>query len=392
MSASKKPPRYPDRPHQSGQARIVVNGRHIYLGPWGSPESRERYAQVCAELARTGRLAQPPASGSGQTVGDVTVAYLAYCGAQPRYRDTNGKATMQLGHICRALDCVQQLHASTLATDFGPRALLAVRQTMVGRGWGRDHINRLTSMIQRAFRWAVSEELISATVSHALDTVEPLQRGEAPERKKVQPVLEDVILATLPWLTPPVRAMVQLQRFSACRSGEVVVMTTGRIERSSGTVWVYRPERHKTLHHGHERLIYLGPQAQEVLATWLQPDAPDAFLFSPRAEMERRVKEAKSHRPAKRRTGRLREHFGECYSVTSYAHAIARAIARANTQGAAIPHWHPHMLRHLAGTIIVREFGWDLARIVLGHRHVNVTRLYAEDNTSKAIEAIRKIG
>lgn len=30
-------------------------------------------------------------------------------------------------------------------------------------------------------------------------------------------------------------------------------------------------------------------------------------------------------------------------------------------------HWHPHQLRHNAGTYIRREFGLDVARVILGH-------------------------
>jgi hypothetical protein len=33
----------------SGQARAIVNGRHIYLGLYGSSESHERFAQLIAE-------------------------------------------------------------------------------------------------------------------------------------------------------------------------------------------------------------------------------------------------------------------------------------------------------------------------------------------------------
>lgn len=33
----------------SGQARVIVGGKQIYLGPFGSPESQRRYAQLLAE-------------------------------------------------------------------------------------------------------------------------------------------------------------------------------------------------------------------------------------------------------------------------------------------------------------------------------------------------------
>jgi hypothetical protein len=44
------PPAY--RLHKSsGRARLIVAGQHIYLGPYGSPESREKYARLIAQLA-----------------------------------------------------------------------------------------------------------------------------------------------------------------------------------------------------------------------------------------------------------------------------------------------------------------------------------------------------
>ena len=38
----------------SGQARVIVNGKHHYLGRYGSPESQEAYARLVAELAANG--------------------------------------------------------------------------------------------------------------------------------------------------------------------------------------------------------------------------------------------------------------------------------------------------------------------------------------------------
>ncbi|HQX49804.1 MAG TPA: hypothetical protein PLR25_07845, partial [Planctomycetaceae bacterium] len=35
----------------SGQARTIVNGRHVYLGKFGSLESRQKYARILAEAA-----------------------------------------------------------------------------------------------------------------------------------------------------------------------------------------------------------------------------------------------------------------------------------------------------------------------------------------------------
>ncbi len=50
---SRKPGHLPSyRLHKpSGQARVIIDGEHIYLGHYGSPESHERYARLIAERA-----------------------------------------------------------------------------------------------------------------------------------------------------------------------------------------------------------------------------------------------------------------------------------------------------------------------------------------------------
>jgi integrase len=58
--------------------------------------------------------------------------------------------------------------------------------------------------------------------------------------------------------------MVEVQALTGMRPGEVWCMTTGQIDRS-GDVWLYIPTRHKTVDLGRDRVIPLGPRAQEVL-------------------------------------------------------------------------------------------------------------------------------
>ncbi|MEZ6050768.1 MAG: hypothetical protein R3C02_05145 [Planctomycetaceae bacterium] len=47
MPKRSTPPKYAR--HSSGQARVRISGRVIYLGPYGSPESREKYAREIAD-------------------------------------------------------------------------------------------------------------------------------------------------------------------------------------------------------------------------------------------------------------------------------------------------------------------------------------------------------
>jgi len=54
--------------------------------------------------------------------------------------------------------------------------------------------------------------------------------------------------------------------------------------------------------------------------------------------------------------------------------------------------WHPHQLRHNAGTHIRRDFGIEAARLMLGHRSLDVTEVYAEADHQKVQDVVRKIG
>jgi integrase len=49
-------------------------------------------------------------------------------------------------------------------------------------------------------------------------------------------------------------------------------------------------------------------------------------------------------------------------------------------------------LRHAAATRLRREFGLDVARVVLGHSSPVVTEIYAEADREKAAAVMRKIG
>jgi hypothetical protein len=113
-------------------------------------------------------------------------------------------------------------------------------------------------------------------VADALATVEAVRKGRdgVRETAKVPPVDPATVEATLPYLPPPVAALVKLQLLAGARGKELFPMRTRDIDRN-GDVWRYEPSNHKTAHHGHTRVIYFGPQAQEVLAPSF-PSTPTA--------------------------------------------------------------------------------------------------------------------
>ena len=55
--------------------------------------------------------------------------------------------------------------------------------------------------------------------------------------------------------------------------------------------------------------------------------------------------------------------------------------------------WHPHQLRHVAGTELRRKFGLEVAQIVLGHSSAQITdAVYAERDMGKLLEVMKQVG
>jgi hypothetical protein len=94
----------------------------------------------------------------------------------------DGKPTTEADEIRSSLVPLRKLNGHTPAASFGPRALVAVRQEMIGLGWCRTLINRRVERVRRAFRWAASQELVPVTVYQALRTVPGLQKGRTDAR------------------------------------------------------------------------------------------------------------------------------------------------------------------------------------------------------------------
>jgi integrase len=269
--------------------------------------------------------------------------------------------------------------------------------------------------------------LIPASIVEALRCVAGLRYGKtsARETERVRPVPDAVLDATLPHLSPPVRAMVELQRLTGMRSGEVCRMRTCDIN-TQGNTWTYTPARHKTQHHGHTRTVYIGPRAQEILKPWLRANLAE-YLFQP-AEADawrrglrhaaRKTPLQYGNRPGTNVRRKPQKTAGERYESGSYGRAIRAGCERAFGMPAELRRrtgkhetreqrqeryrlaaewrgrhcWHPHQLRHNAATYFRREYGLEIARVLLGHKHAAITEIYAEADQQRAVEVVAKIG
>ncbi|MEZ6232911.1 MAG: site-specific integrase, partial [Phycisphaerales bacterium] len=399
---------------------VRLDGKDIYLGKHGSPESRAEYNRVIAEWLTSRRAALLAEPGQGPPP-DLTVAELvdAFFEWADGYYVKNGRPTSEVNALNDAVRPLVKLYGLTRAADFGPLALKAVREDMVSSDLSRKHINARVNRIRRVFRWGVENQLVASSVLEGLRAVAPLKKGrcgvrEAPPVKPAPESLVEPVLAIAP---PQIAAMVRLQLLTGMRPGEVVRMRARDID-TTGQTWRYVPEEHKTEHHGRERVIYLGPKAREVLRPFLGLEI-DAYLFSPRAVMAARSVERRKERrtpmtPSQaarrpKRDGRRRP--GERYTTESYGRAIAELCARAFPHPTLAGrddldeaerlelsawrrahHWSPNRLRHSAATELRRQAGIDTARVVLGHSSAGVTEIYAERDLARAAEVMERVG
>jgi integrase len=395
-------PRY--RLHKpTGLAVVTIGGRDVYLGRHDTPESRAEYDRHIAEWLATGRRPTVAESGCGSdlTINEMFEAYLAWADT---YYVKNGQPTSEPACIRLAIRPLRKLYGDTLAREFGPLRLKAVRQAMIDNDLCRNEVNKRVRHILRAFKWAVAEEMVPPSVHHGLKAVSGLRRGRADVRESepVKPVPDAFVDAVRLHVSRQIRAMMDLQRLSGMRPGEVCIMRTIDID-TTGRVWIYTPQSHKTEHHGRERRIYLGPAAQEILRPWLRTELT-AYLFQPReAEAERRAEQRRNRKtpvqPSQRnrRKRHPQQTPGVRYTTIAYGGAISRGIAKANREAEKLgmppmPRWGPHRLRHNAATRLRREFGLDVARAVLGHSTPVVTEVYAELDGAKAAEAMERVG
>ena len=413
----------------SGQAVVTLSSKDIYLGVHGTEESHAEYKRVIAEWLQHNKVT-PDESRTGMNPGsgilDINELVLAYWQFAEQYYTSNGKVSGELNNMRDAAKPLIELYGSTSVKDFRPTSLKAVRQQMIDAGLSRRTINARVNRIRRIFKWGVENDHIDPSVLHALKAVEPLRRGrcEVKEGPGVKPVDEKVVEQTLAHMAPMVQTMVRVQLHTGMRPGELVKMRRRDID-TAGKVWLYRPESHKTQHHGHDRTIYIGANAQKYLESYLGTDL-DAVVFDPRTAMKERWAARKTHRSKPKESRKTGRKVTKRYTTNTYLQAIYHACDKAFpppeplcrkvapdgkretlkdwkerlTEAQHIEvkawrkahRWHPNQLRHNAGTYLRKEFGIEGARVVLGHRSAGVTEIYAELDRAKAKEIMERVG
>ena len=333
------------RRHHSGQWMVKLSGKCHYLGT--SREVAEgRYRELIVEHYGT-------FSRQLLTLGGVTVAELLQQHVAAQIQATPDASRKTREHYYQqVVRHAVELYGSLEAEYFGPKAFKAVRQAMCLPGRRVSYVNHLCIRLRAAWKWGVSEELVSESSYSRLLTVKGLACGDMGLKpgREVVPVPEKLFQATLPFLTDDVADLLRLLWITGARPGEILGLTPAELVKD-GAYLVYRPKNHKTAKLNKLRAVVFGAEAQMILKQYW-PAENDVRFFSRHAS-----------------TGSIRN-------------AVYRACDRGK-----LPRWHPYQLRHAAVTRIALEHGKEVAAAVAGHAQVLTTERYDHGAVERAKRA-----
>ena len=115
----------------TGQARVRIDGKDIWLGKYGTPESMERYAKAVSDWQQS-TIEQP----AEVTFGQLAMLYKQY--AKAHYRK-NGKLTSEYGLVSYAMKWMNQVARNVQLAEVSPRHLKMARDKMIDSGMTRLH-------------------------------------------------------------------------------------------------------------------------------------------------------------------------------------------------------------------------------------------------------------
>ena len=146
----------------TGQAYVNLGGKVIYLGEYGTDESRERYNRVKAEwLVNRHSEKFLPKNSCGPTIADISLRYLDH--AETYYSGSTEYANLKL-----AVQPLSELFATLPAGEFG------IMQYRACRDWwlrdpkrSRQYVNKQMKRLLRILKWSVGEGLIPPSIHQA---------------------------------------------------------------------------------------------------------------------------------------------------------------------------------------------------------------------------------
>jgi len=336
---------------QSGRQRKKV------FGQAGKPETITAYARWCAEWYS---CQGQPAPEEGETLSVAGLVLRCLDWAAETFRKRN-KITSEVYGYRSALGSLNDLYGETEAAAFGPTQFRALIGQWVKQGLSLTTVNNYRSKIVCCYQFAVGRDLVPASVLGAIEQVEPLVRGRtkaaSPEHVEAAPDADiDRLIPHLheePDRQAVLADLIRLQRVTGMRPSEVLSLRIDDLD-CARTPWVYKPsDGGKTLHHGKERRVWIGPKGRAILLPRISASRPGQLLFR------------LQHRRADREIG---------VSIAFYRDCLAAAC-----QVAGVPTIRPNQIRHSKATEIHRAYEDDTAvSAILGNSPEVARQVYVD--------------
>jgi len=226
-----------------GRFFVWLDGKRHYFTAKNKAEAEVKRKQFLANLwlgnpvtpSRVDGSSPPvpegePSPPQGAETGDMLVAELS--NEFLKYHALR-LSKSEIQNFKYAIAYLVELFGSLPVNEITPKKIRAVRDRMVrSRRLCRKTINSFVARLVRIFAWGCEEEWVVANVAGALKMVKHLPLGELGtfDHEEREPVPDDVIRRTLPFMPPTLRAMVQLQRILGMRPNEIFKMRVGDID------------------------------------------------------------------------------------------------------------------------------------------------------------------
>jgi integrase len=372
--------------HDGGRRRTVT------LGTWGSIEASQEFERLLSRLRIGQPVAprtpvQPPTSDAVDlTVAEALDRYTTHI--ERYYVHPDGTPTGTADDIKITLGYLTRLFAHLPIRELDIRGFKAVRQALIDDKRVRTQVNRRAGQVRAFIRWCVEESLpVAPGVLERLRAVRPLSPGRdgASEGETREPADPKAVEKVLPLLPASIAAIVRLLRLTGARPSEILKLKPREIERT-GDVWTITPTRHKASWRGKSRTIYIGPEAQAVLAQWLlKTPGQDAYVFSPTRFLAEKNSERSANRVtplypshAKRNSTKVKGSARKRPPREYYVHtALSGAVWRA-CKAAGVTPFSPYSLRHLKAVELRERYGLEHVRAVLGHSFQSMSDHYSK--------------
>src|SRR5438105_14503931 len=98
-------------------AYVRLDEEFIYLGAYGSEQSKAAYRRIIAEWMAPGRTPKQSAQAAGPSVNEVLLGYWRF--AEGYYRPGNEGRKGELERIAYAIKPLKELYGTTVAADLG---------------------------------------------------------------------------------------------------------------------------------------------------------------------------------------------------------------------------------------------------------------------------------